>query len=61
MQPEARRHGPWPGTARWTRPCLGRHPGPWHGPGTARWCRPARWRPGAPFGPAAHEGQQRQI
>ena len=69
MQPTARRPSPWPGvlaqhghgTARGTRPCLGCHPGPWHGTGTGRCKEAARWWPGAPmasFGlarEAAHE------
>ena len=37
----------WASLARGTRPCLGRHPSPWHGPGMAR----QTGRPGARPGP----------
>ena len=43
-------------TARGTRPCLGRHPGPWHGMGTTCCMKAAWWRPSGglltPFRPA---------
>jgi hypothetical protein len=57
------RHGPARccrargGPARGTRPCLGRHPSPWHGPGTARQTS----RPGARPGPIPSAPKARQA
>jgi hypothetical protein len=57
------RHGPArccrarAGPARGTRPCLGRHPSPWHGPGTAR----QTGRPGARPGPLPSAPKARQA